>query len=62
MCLSKLFLKNEKVSQIEVEHVIFYTHQIGGACAGVCSSKRTHQIETVEMSDPNPNWVNSKSV
>ena len=51
-----------RVSQIEVEHVIFYTHQIGGACAGVCSSKCTHQMETVEMSDPNPNWVNSKSV
>ena len=24
---------------------IFYTHQISGACAGVCSCDRTHQME-----------------
>ena len=30
-------------------HAIFYTHQTGGVCAGVCACNPTHQMEKTDM-------------
>ena len=36
------------VSQAEMAHAIFYIHQTGGACAGMCTCNNTHHIERTE--------------